>query len=170
MINIKKIKLEYIYTNDSYDIKENNLEYKEKLKYQIQKNGELLPVLLHKISDEHYDVIDGFARIDIYRELGWDECHANVLENISEKKAQLLKIQLFEGFDFDVLKIAKRFKSICEKLPSDRLEQSINFTKSQIDRYIDIYNWDWSIFEYNNIPDEIKIEQGIKNQKTKTLF
>lgn len=169
MINVQKIEIDKIVITDLYDIKEQNNEYYQKLKNQINKNGELLPILVRKVNDS-YEVIDGLTRVKIYNELGWEVCHANVIENISDKKAQLIKLQLFEGFEFDVLKISKVIKSIAEKIPTNIIEKSINFNQKQIDRFIDIYNWDWSIFQYDAIPEEIKQAQNIKNTKIKTLF
>lgn len=154
MINIQKIKLKDLHIDQDCDLKELNQNYYNKIKKQISKNGELFPLLGYKHNNEIY-IIDGITRFRIYQELRWEFCHVNVLENISPLKAQLIKLQTFEGMEFDVLKTAKMMKRLSERMTPKQISSTINFNEEQIERYMNIYNWDWSIFEISGVHNKI---------------
>ena len=53
------------------------------------------------------------------------------------------------------------------KYEVENLERTFNFSKDQLQKYIDIYNWVWSLFGDAEVPHEFK---GKRTIKTKPLF
>ena len=64
-------------------------EQEQELKASIEKNGFYIPILVKKIGDEKYELIDGEHRIKIVKEMGWKKIPAIVTE-VDNLKATLL--------------------------------------------------------------------------------
>lgn len=154
MINIQKIKLNDLHIDEDCNFKDVDQTYYNKLKKQIEKNKELYPLLCYEYNDNIY-IIDGITRFKIYQELKWETCHINLLKDISPLKAQLIKLQTFEGMDIDILKTAKLMQRLSEKLTVKQISSQINFNERQVKKYVDIYNWDWSYFDVTGIHNSI---------------
>jgi len=66
-------------------------EQYEELKENIRQHGFTIPILVKRISDEKYELIDGEHRIRICNELGYNKVPAIIIE-ADEKKATILNI------------------------------------------------------------------------------
>ncbi len=155
--------------DSKYDISEFNQEKFNKLTNHIKAFGQLYPIIINKVDNEYY-LIDGFQRVKIFENLHLENCEVIILDNYTEQKCILLKLGQTLQSEFDVLKTAKSFIHLKEKFTSEKISKLVDFNKDQIEKYQSIYEWDWSIFDSNGVPDEIKQIQNIKNKKVVELF
>lgn len=168
-LDIRKIEISKIKKNLKLNHHEDNDELKNKLKNQIKKNGELLPLIVVETPDKNLYLIDGFLRLLIYDELEWSHCHCSVISKKSSETLQLMRLELDIHQEIEVIKTSKLLTNIISsKRTAETIQQTIDFSATQIERYIGITDWNWDLFQIEDIPTELLINQN--KTKSKKLF
>jgi ParB family chromosome partitioning protein len=93
-MNIQKISIEKIFPNDWNPNHIKHAHY-DKLKRFIQKEGAILPIVIrqHPTKKSAYQIIDGYHRWQIWKELGYAEVEAVVVE-AADDRARILTVNL----------------------------------------------------------------------------
>ena len=152
----------------SFNIHETNRDIYQKMKYQISKNGQLYPILVRKIEESVYEIIDGAQRFKIFKELEYENVICSIIEECNDLKAMKLAVELnLLSFEWDIVDTSKVLSKLSEKYTPVTLEKTIDFEEKYIRKYIDLQNWEWDIFHQNSIPEEFK---PTHMKKIKSLF
>ena len=105
-----------------------------KLKTHIKKAGAVLPVVLrvHPTKRAGYEIIDGYHRCEIYKELGHTEVDAVVI-SVSDERAKILTINLnYMRGSAKPMEYAKLIHSLNEKYTLDALELMLPESKPKL--------------------------------------
>lgn len=137
-----------------------------KISYSIEKNGQTESLLVREV-DRKYEIIDGIIRYRLFQKLNIEEINCFIMKDCSKEKAMLLSLQSYLSQEFDILRIAKFLNHLMKHFDSSTISAYSNFEKKQIEKYAEIYDWDWSIFDQLACPDEFR---DVKNQTWNSLF
>lgn len=64
----------------------------EKLKKSLSSLGSFKPVIVRQLSDESYEILAGFHRVEAAKELGWSEIEVKNLGPLSDQRAKEISI------------------------------------------------------------------------------
>lgn len=160
----KKIPVDKIKVTNS--VKEFDQTRYDKMKHQIEQNGQLQTLLVWENKGE-YEIIDGKNRLNIFKELEYKEVLCCVISECTKLKAEKLKVEFLLQQEFSVIEVAKVINYLIKEIDPKILEETIDFNSEQIIKYADLFNWDWSIFNQDSIPEEFRDKQLVRE---KSLF
>lgn len=167
---ILNVPIEKIFIDTNLEIKEIDPIYYKKLSAQIEENGQLLPILVnYRKNEKKCYVIDGKIRFKIFKDLGYQEVLCIII-SVSEEKEKVLTLQLTEDFELDILQFGKLVNVVDKIQGLNELAQTTKFDEKQLAKYSEIYDWDWSLFSPESVPEEFGGELKKEEKKYKSLF
>lgn len=137
----KEIMLVEIEPNPWNPNEQNEIMFK-KLIQSIKENGFTSPILIRKLEENKYQIIDGEHRWKACRELDFNTIKAEIIQDINDATAQMLTIALnnIRGND-DVLKRAQILKQL-----NDGQLSILPWDKEEIENELNLINFDWDRF------------------------
>ena len=135
----------------SYEPRENSTTF-QSLRAAIRSHGGLIhPILVNRISDGRFVVIEGNTRAMIYREFkaddpsgSWDEIPAIVYDQLNSESIDAIRLQahLVGPREWDPYSKAKYldYLSNSEHLTTDQIVDFCGGQRTEVHRFIDAYN------------------------------
>lgn len=143
----------------------------QKLKNYIQKEGSIIPLVVrpHPNKRASYEIIDGFHRWNIYKELGSTEVEAIVLK-VNDEQAKVLSVNLnYMRGSAKPMEYAKLIHDLNEKYTLDDLEMILPDSKPQLLDKLDLLKLPGDLqseLESNAANEEKEALETIKFQVT----
>lgn len=155
LIKITKHNIDF--KNSPHSDKNKSSPLFNKLKNSIKKNGELCPIIVcESDTKDLYKVLDGWMRIEIYEMLHMEEFHAIVVPPMTEAKSNLMSVELDNTVDVDVVLMSDKLITLKGHYTAKNLSKVLPYKDTIIERYWDISNWDWSLFDKTTVPSKFK--------------
>ncbi len=165
-MEVKKIELDKIEVNEANPNEMDEKEF-ENLKKEIKKRGFLVPIIVRKLGENKYKLIDGEHRFKAVRELGYKEIPAIVLE-ISEEEEKYLLINLnkIRG-SFNPIKYARLVEDLVNKYTLEKVKEAIYLSEREIQSLFLIKKVDYTISEViekvKEKANELKLKGEVKD-------
>lgn len=141
------IKLSQLVKAD-WNYKTEDEEQSRKLKNNIERNGVIENILVRRLDNGSYEVVNGNHRLDVMNSLKMKECHAYNLGEISKEKAIRVAIETNETrFGADGIKLSHLIDEISDNVGLQELEKSMPFTADEMQNMLDLLHFDWEVEE-----------------------
>lgn len=86
---LSKIRVDQIHpVPDSWRKSGQLMEYSKELVQSIQKHGMLEPVILRRIGDDQFQLLSGYKRLQVIKDLGDEFISSRVMEKLSDQEAK----------------------------------------------------------------------------------
>lgn len=118
----------------------------EKLKTNIAANGFIQNILVRKLNEEYFEVLNGNHRLEAIWHLGITQVTAYNFGTITQAQAERIAIETNETtFKPDHLKLAGLLRDIQQTKPIEDLEASMPFDIEQLRRYNEMLDFHWQV-------------------------
>jgi len=155
-MEVKEIPIDQIEPNPWNPNRMSKREF-EALKQEIQKRGQIYPIIVRELEDGKYQIIDGEHRWKAMKELGYKTIKVINLGKIDEKLAKILTINLNQiRGEFEDLEFAELLKSLLQEMSIQNLANEIYLTEEDIQGYLSL------------ITEEERIETITSKQRQKS--
>jgi hypothetical protein len=152
-----------------WNYKTDNPKLLEKLKANIQRNGQIENILVREIKDG-YEVVNGNHRLDALKQLGFKNVVAYNLGKITQASAMRVAIETNETkFDSDPLKVAETLNTILQEFDLDDSSLTMPFDKTELEEAKRMLNKDLRDYK-KEIEQDDAIEIKEKGQKEFILY
>ena len=132
---------------NTWNYKKENRQLYQKLKVNISKGGQLQTLLVRE-GETNYQVIDGVTRLQIMKELGFEETICCNLGKISDVSAKLISIEVNQTrFDLNCINFIELFQEVMQKISKEDLLSTLPFTLEELTHMEKLFDFDWSQFE-----------------------
>lgn len=151
----------------------------ETLLQDIAQNGQRNPVgLIQK--DDRYQLIYGFQRLKVIKELSWKTLHANIYEDATEKELHIHSIsdniRQAQLTDLEKALKAKHLKGMC--FSTEELCELFSVKKSAIYNYLTVADLDETTHEclqrglisLNHAVELVRLQNSKRLEKLKTVL
>lgn len=165
-MEVRKIELDRIEVNEANPNEMDEKEF-ENLKKEIKKRGFLVPIVVRKLEENKYKLIDGEHRYKAAKELGYKEIPAVVLE-ISEEEEKYLLINLnkIKG-SFNPIKYARLVEDLVNKYTLEKVKEAIYLSEREIQSLFLIKKVDYTISQViekvKKKANELKLKGEVKD-------
>lgn len=126
-----------------------------KLVANIKRNGQVENILIRELDTGFYEVVNGNHRLDAFNEIGLKEVMTFNLGRISDAAAMRIAVETNETrFETDNMLLAARMKEISQEFSLEELEQTMPYSQEDLQRHIQLSEFDWKSFEQGMTKDE----------------
>jgi len=137
------IKLSQLVKAD-WNYKTEDEEQSKKLKNNIERNGVIENILVRRLDNGSYEVVNGNHRLDVMNSLKLKECHAYNLGEITKENAIRVAIETNETrFGVDGIKLSHLIDEISDNVGLQELEKSMPFSADEMQNMLDLLHFDW---------------------------
>lgn len=127
----------------------------EKNKRSMEKNGQVLPILVRKKGDS-YEIIDGEHRWKSAKHLNWSEIAANDLGEMSDAKAKVLgQVINRVGGEDDPARLRDLYTGLLDEVSREKLLEDLPTTELQFEEAIKDISTDWM-----DMPSDSRKQKG----------
>lgn len=131
-----------VYADWNYKVDDKQMS--EKLRNNINRNGQVENVIVRELDDGMYEVVNGNHRLTVIKELGCEEVVCCNLGKISKVQAQRIAIETNETkFENDKIKLAQLINEIMDSYDVSDLQKTLPFTERKMDEMKSLFDWKW---------------------------
>lgn len=137
-----------------WNYKTDNQQKARKLLENIRRNGQVENVIVRKLNDGLFEVVNGNHRLDTFDELGIEKIVCYNMGTVSLAAAQRLAVETNETkFDKDGVKLAEVVASIVEEFSLEDLDMTMPFEEGELESLVKMADFDWD--QFNKTPGDL---------------
>lgn len=110
----------------------------------IKKNTQIVNMIVRPLGNGKYEVVDGNHRIIAMRDLKYEWAVCFNRGYVSEEEAMEIALTLENRFEYEETKLSRNISQILKKQPLEDLAAVVPFTQSQLLRFQEVADYDWS--------------------------
>lgn len=115
-----------------------------KLSENIRRNGQLETILVRRLDDDRYEVVNGNHRLTSLKALGVTEALVVDLGTISDTEAKRLAIELNETrFPSDSIRLSVLLNELKQEQGDMDLLETLPYDRREYDRLVALSQWSW---------------------------
>ena len=137
-----------------WNYKEDDEVLSEKLENNIKRNGQIENIIVRKLDDDLYEVVNGNHRLSVFEKLGIKKPVCFDLGKITDAQAKRIAIETNETrFETDSIKLAEIIKEISEmEFEITDLAMTFPFDEQELTNMQTLLDFDWDQFNNDDDP------------------
>jgi hypothetical protein len=164
MTKIREIPVAKLVKAD-WNYKEDDEFRAAQLQENLKRNGQIVNIVVRKLSTGYYEVLDGNHRLDAIKGLGWASAFCYDLGVVSDARARRISVEINETrFTTNIVRLAEVIGEIKEEFSLDDLLTTLPFTPEELEAFAEMKKFDW---ESGQGPDT---SGGLASEKVKMEF
>lgn len=157
--NYKLVPIEQL-VHAEWNYKQNSDEMTAKLVANMTRNGQVENLLVRKLKDGKYEVVNGNHRMDALKQIGCTKAVCYDLGTISDEEAYRISIETNETkFAVDQVQLAKLIGDITKAIPVEDLVATFPYNADEIENYLKMNTFNWEDFNKPSDVSETDVEQ-----------
>lgn len=118
-----------------------------KLQNSIVKNGQTKVILVRKVEDDKFEIIDGRQVFKILKQIGTENVECCIFEGITELEAQLLYLEHDYYFENNFVEIGKILSKLVKEMPKHKIEKTIVYNYEEIEELLKLQDFDFAKYK-----------------------
>ena len=119
-----------------------------KLAKNIQRNGQIVNIIVRELETGDFEVINGNHRLDAMQEIGQEKAVCCNLGKITDAHAKRVAVETNETeFETDYAKLADLINDMTEEFDMSDLQETMPYSPEELEGYINMVDFDWTTFD-----------------------